>query len=116
MRRLSNPRTGIEQGETEVFSDFESGGEMWTGTGPRERRCKVEFGEAFGAPPAVQLSISLWDMETSAAVRAHLIAENVTPTGFEIVFRTWADSRVARIRAAWLAIGELPFGDDWDVE
>lgn len=89
---------------------------MWTGEGARERRKAVRFREAFRSPPAVQVSISLWDMDTSAAVRAHLLAENVTCEGFEIVFRTWADSRVARIRAAWMAIGELPFGDDWDVE
>jgi hypothetical protein len=115
MRRLSNPRTGVDQGETEVFSDFEKGGEMWTGEGARERRKPVSFSAAYRHPPAVQVSVTLWDMDTSAAVRAHLLAENITCTGFDLVFRTWADSRVARVRASWLAIGELPFGDDWDI-
>ena len=45
-----------------------------------------------------------------------LVAENVTETGFDIVFRTWSDSRIARLRASWMAIGDLPFEDDWDVE
>ncbi|KIC12222.1 ATP synthase [Leisingera sp. ANG-M1] len=116
MKRLRNPRTGIHQGDAEVFSDFEDGGEMWTGSGPRERRRAVLFDEAFASPPAVHVSVSLWDMDTSAPFRAELVAENVTCDGFEIVFRTWADSRAARLRASWLAIGELPHADDWDVD
>lgn len=89
---------------------------MWTGQGPRERRKAIRFSNAFARPPAVQVSISMWDMDTEAAIRAELVAENITATGCDIVFRTWADSRVARLRAAWLAIGDLPFADDWDVD
>ena len=116
MKILRNPRTGIHQGDVTVFADFEDGGAMWTGSGPRERRKKVHFDEAFASPPAVHLAISLWDMDTSATIRAELVAETITTTGFDIVFRTWADSRIARLRASWMAIGELPFEDDWDVE
>ena len=115
MKRLTNPRTGIQQGETELFADFRDGGEMWTGTGARERRKAVVFDEPFASEPVVQVSISLWDMDTNAAIRAEIFADNVTEKWFEIVFRTWADSRVARLRASWMAIGELPFEDDWDV-
>ncbi|UWQ29725.1 H-type lectin domain-containing protein [Leisingera sp. M523] len=116
MKRLRNPRTGVDQGDAEVFSDFEDNGEMWTGSGPRERRRAVSFSAAFASPPSVQVSVSLWDMDTSAAIRAELVAENITCEGFEIVFRTWADSRAARLRAGWLAIGDLPHADDWDVD
>ncbi|MGB5558157.1 MAG: H-type lectin domain-containing protein [Paracoccaceae bacterium] len=42
-------------------------------------------------------------------------AEDVTPKGFSIVFRTWGDTRVARVRANWLSIGELRDDEDWDV-
>jgi hypothetical protein len=31
------------------------------------------------------------------------------------VFRTWGDSRVARIRADWMAIGEVSGEDDWEM-
>ncbi|WIY23399.1 H-type lectin domain-containing protein [Parasedimentitalea psychrophila] len=116
MKRLRNPRTGIAQGDEMVFAEFETGGTMWTGSGERERRKAVRFDEGFASSPAVQLSMSLWDMDTSAAIRAELVAENVTTAGFDIVFRTWADSRVARVRVSWMAIGELAFEDDWDVE
>jgi hypothetical protein len=116
MKRLQNPRTGIDQGDVVVFSEFDSGGTMWTGQGARERRKAVEFSEAFARPPTVHVSLSMWDMDTEAAVRADLFADNISETGFEIVFRTWSDSRIARVRAAWMAIGDLPFEDDWNVD
>ena len=104
------------EGDVLLFSDFEDGGPMWTGTGPRERRLPVTFDTAFRSAPAVHVTISMWDVDTGSAVRAELTAENITPTGFDIVFRTWLDSRVARLRASWLAFGELPHEDDWDVD
>ncbi|MEC8667985.1 MAG: H-type lectin domain-containing protein [Pseudomonadota bacterium] len=35
--------------------------------------------------------------------------------GFDIVFRTWGDSRIARARVGWMAIGEVGAPGDWDV-
>jgi len=115
MKRISNHLVGIDQGDVVLFSDFEDGGDMWTGTGPRERRQAVRFGAAFRSEPTVQTSISLWDIDTKSPVRVEVTAENVTEQGFEIVFRTWLDTRVARVRVAWMAIGELPNEDDWDL-
>lgn len=115
MKYLRSHLSGIEQGDVVVFADFENGGEMWTGSGPRERRQTVAFSEPFKTVPAVHVSVSLWDIDTRTAVRAEIVAENVTVSGFEIVFRTWLDSRVARLRASWMAIGELSAEDDWDI-
>ncbi len=115
MMRLSGPRTSIAQGDVEVFSEFEDGGEMWTGEGGRERRATVFFENKFSTPPAVFVSPSLMDMNNQGAYRAELVAESITETSFDVVFRTWSDSRVARVRAAWMAVGEIPFSDDWDV-
>lgn len=113
MKRFSNHLIGVAQGDVVLFSDFENGGEMWTGTGPRERRRAVAFDEPFKTEPAVHVGVSLWDADTATALRAEIVAEKVTRDGFEIVFRTWSDSRLARIRVAWQAIGELPHEDDW---
>lgn len=115
MKQYSNHRIGIDQGDAALFSDFENGGEMWTGTGPRERRKKIKFSDTFRSPPAVQVTVSLWDVDTDTAVRAEVLADKITKTGFEVVFRTWLDTRVARVRVAWTAFGELPHEDDWDV-
>ncbi len=115
MKSFRTHPIGVDQGEEVLFSEFAEGGDMWTGEGPRERRTPIKFSEPFRSAPIVQIGVSLWDVDTSSALRAELSAENVTPEGFEAVFRTWSDTRIARIRAAWMAIGEVPHEDDWDI-
>ncbi|WP_146587006.1 H-type lectin domain-containing protein [Puniceibacterium confluentis] len=115
MNRLRAAAVGVDQGNVELFSEFASGGEMWTGHGARERRKWVAFSATYRSPPVVHLSLSLWDMDSHANVRADLVAENVGLDGFDMVFRTWADTRVARVRMAWMAIGEVKSEDDWDL-
>lgn len=115
MKTLRNHLIGVDQGDVALFADFEDGGEMWTGSGPRERRKTIRFSEEFRSAPAVHVSIALLDADTDSAVRAELKPENVTPLGFDIVFHTWLDTRIARLRASWLAIGELRHEDDWEV-
>lgn len=115
MKRLKSHLVGIDRGEVVLFSDFQDGGEMWTGRGQRERRQKVAFSEPFATPPVVQVSVSLWDMDAATVIRADISAEEVTETGFDAVFRTWGDTRVARMRFAWTAIGELPDDEMWEL-
>lgn len=115
MKRLRNNLVGIDQGSETLFSDFEDNGPMWTGTGPREARRAVTFSDRFRSMPAVTVGVSMWDMSSDMNQRADVRAENVTHEGFEIVFRTWADSRVARVRVDWMAIGECRHADDWEL-
>lgn len=115
MRRLDSHFIGVDQGQTLLFSDYEDNGPMWTGKGQRDRRVPVTFSESFRQKPAVTVSLDMWDMDVRANQRADIIVENVTPKGFEIVFKTWGDTRVARARAAWTAIGEVAHEDDWEV-
>jgi len=107
---------GIMSGSHMMFSEFSNGGEMWTGKGQRERRHRVTFDQTFTSPPIVTATISMWDMAQETAFRADLQAENVDVTGFDLVFRTWSDSRVARIRADWTALGPMRSDDEWDID
>lgn len=115
MQIINSARVGIAQGSVDLFSDYEEGGDMWTGHGARSRSQWVAFDQPFSAPPAVHVTLTLWDMDSAHNVRADLTAENVSVTGFDAVFRTWLDTRVARVRISWLAIGEVCSEDDWDV-
>lgn len=115
MQIISSARVGVAQGAVDLFSDFDSGGDMWTGSGPRERRQRVRFEQVFSSTPAVHVSLTLWDMDSAHNVRVDLSAEDVSTKGFDVVFRTWKDTRVARVRVAWMAIGEMSAEDDWDV-
>ncbi len=115
MKRISSGKIGVAQGSQVLFSDYADGGPMWTGSGPRESRHKVTFSQAFRDAPSVMVSISMWDLDQKTNARADISAERVTRTGFQLVFRTWGDTRVARIRADWMAIGPLRDDDDWDI-
>ena len=116
MKRISSSQVGIQQGSRILFSDFADGGEMWTGTGDRESRHQVTFKEAFLEAPSVMVSLSMWDIDHKHNARMDLRAEKITAKGFELVFRTWQDSRVARVRADWIALGPTRDDDDWYVQ
>ena len=113
MKKFSAQTIGIDQGDDVLFSDYQDGGEMWTISGPRERRHSLTFKEPFKSAPVVHCSLSMWDMDSSKNARADVAAENVTVTGFDVVFRTWGDTKVARARVLWMAIGEVEHVEDW---
>ncbi len=114
MRRIRTHRLGVDRGSQVLFSDFEHDGEMWTGEGPRVFRLAVRFDDGgFVEAPVVNIGMSMWDLDHRSNQRVDIAAENVTPLGFEIVFRTWGDTRVARVRADWIAMGEVADEDDW---
>ena len=115
MRYFTGSLVGVDRGSVILFSDFENGGPMWTGHGPREVRKEITFGGKFKGAPSVQANISMWDMDRRTNMRGDLTAVDVTTTGFTLVFKTWDDTRIARLRADWMAIGEIPAEDDWDV-
>ena len=113
MQRFNHTAIGICQGSLQLFSAFEDNGPMWAGEGPRVERRQVRFTDSFLQPPVVHISVSMWDIEGSNNQRADIASDKVTPDGFEVVFRTWGDTRVARIRADWMAIGAVQNEDDF---
>ncbi|WP_090158449.1 H-type lectin domain-containing protein [Loktanella sp. DSM 29012] len=115
MRRIENNAVGIDQGDLVLFSDFEDDGAMWTGEGPRVTRQRVNFGELYADTPLVHVSLSMWDISNSANSRVDITSENIARDGFDVVFRTWGDTQVARVRVAWMAIGTLRSEDAWDI-
>lgn len=115
MKRITAGKVGVVQGSRVLFSDFINDGPMWAGEGAREARASIVFSEPFLAPPAVTTTISLWDFDKGTNLRAEITPERVSETGFDLVFRTWGDTRVARIRSDWLAIGPVRDDDDWDL-
>jgi len=107
---------GVDQGDVVLFSDFERDGLMWKGEGPRQIRAYVMFSEPFLEPPSVRVALSMWDMSNAANARADLSSEDASATGFAIVFKTWGDTKVARVKVSWQAIGALQDDEVWEVE
>ncbi len=116
MRRFGTHALGVDQGEVVLFADFSTGGAMWEGEGPRHTRIWVHFAEPFVAAPAVMVALSMWDISNAANARADVQSEDVAPDGFAILFRTWGDTRIARVRVSWTAFGPVRDDDAWEVE
>ena len=51
-------------------------------------------------------------MDAATVIRADVSVETVTEDGFDLVFRTWGDSSIARVRIGWIAMGELSDDED----
>ncbi len=115
MKKLRDHMIGIDQGEIVLFSDYEHNGSMWTGEGPRQARATIQFSEPFLEAPAVRVGFTMWDMSNGANARADITTEDVTETGFGILFRTWGDTKIARVRVGWQAIGQVRDEDEWDI-
>jgi hypothetical protein len=116
MQRLRTNLVGVDQGSVVLFSDFEDGGEMWTGRGAREALTTILYNGVFLNPPTVSVNISMWDMDQETNIRADVSTAQITREGFQIIFKTWGDTRIARVRATWTAIGEVKSEEDWDVD
>ena len=116
MQRLRTNLVGVDQGGVVLFSDFEDGGEMWTGRGAREALTTILYNGVFLNPPTVSVNISMWDMDQETNIRADVSTVQITREGFQIIFKTWGDTRIARVRATWTAIGEVKSEEDWDVD
>ena len=115
MKRISSGSLAIQQGSRVLFSDYADDGIMWTGQGDRENRHIVLFKDKFSDIPAVMVGISMWDIDHKYNARADISAERITVDGFHIVFRTWGDTRIARIRVEWIALGAFTDEDSWEV-
>lgn len=116
MKRIQNNLIGIDHGDVVMFSDFEHDGIMWSGEGARQVRAHVEFSESFRAPPAVTTTISMFDISNGANARVDVHPEAITNNGFAVICRTWSDTRIARVRVAWQALGELRHADEWELD
>jgi hypothetical protein len=79
-----------------------------TGIGKRTYTAAVKFDSPFRVAPKVSLALSGQDVNESKNNRIHLIAENITVDGFNLVYETWSDTVLHRIWATWTAIGLKP--------
>ena len=81
---------------------------LYSGIGERSYTAAVKFDSPFRVPPKVSLALSGQDVNEAKNNRIHLIAENITVDGFDLVYETWSDTVLHRIWATWTAIGLKP--------
>lgn len=68
----------------------------------------VTFSSAFAAPPTVFVAVRVLDADHNRNLRFDVFANNVSQTGFNLTFKSWADTRIYGLIADWLAFGPLP--------
>lgn len=91
-----------------LVNGYSANPEKWnllTGTGNREFTSHVDFKEAYAEKPVVVLAISGLDVLNAANNRITATPTNVTPTGFDINYQTWADSQISSVFLNWTAFG-----------
>ena len=115
MKRLNHYAVGILQGSEMLFSDFEVGGQMWTGSGERVHRHPVRFEQSFQSVPAVHIGLTMWDIERGENQRVDIRAEDVTADAMVYFGLTWGNTHIARVRADWLAIGPVAYDEDFEL-
>ncbi|WEF22923.1 hypothetical protein [Paracoccus sp. S3-43] len=115
MKPFNHHAIGLCQGASLLFSAFENHDPMWSGEGPRAIRQTGFFDEAFAAPPAVHARRS--PRRRHVGHRPQRQPKGRYPGGQDHPVRLrhrfpdLGDTRVARIRAEWLALGALPHKD-----
>ena len=116
MKKFSSHVIGIASGEEVIFEHFNADGPMWAGEGPREVVYPILFSEPFTDVPVVTAGLSMWDIAADANSRVDLSVQTVSTRGCELRLRTWGDTRIARVRVSWQAIGPARDDELWDIE
>lgn len=63
----------------------------------------VTFPQPFATPPEIMTAISRLDDESTTNTRIEVYAENITTTGFTMVFHKWHITKVYSVTASWIA-------------
>lgn len=107
-QQTTSPLVGVQiiSAAGELFNHVDENGPMWAGDGDREVRFKVRFSTSFQRPPHITLGITGMDSSKDQNLRFSLDAEAVTQEGFEVVMKTWDDTKIARASVNWSAIGQ----------
>ena len=69
---------------------------------------RVDFEHPFVSTPEVLVSLTQIDQGTRGSVVTRLVVTATDARGFNYDLHTWCDSRVARVRAEWIAVAKLP--------
>ncbi len=107
-QQTTSPFTGVQiiTASGELFNHVDKNGPLWAGDGDRQVRLKVRFVARFQRLPHIMLGICGMDSSCAQNLRFSLVAGHISVEGFEIVFKTWGDTKIARASINWSAIGQ----------
>lgn len=65
----------------------------------------VNFVQSFTTTPSLVVGLNRLEIDGPGA-RLAAFARNITTHGFDMVFETWADTKVFSAQAMWIAVGD----------
>ena len=80
--------------------------QLLEGQGERPFTKRVDFRDTFTKPPIVVVALSGLDVDEKHNLRIIVDAEKVDKNGFDVVFRTWSNTKVYGVRVRWTAFGD----------
>lgn len=95
----------IQSGDLSCDYNSCTGWTLHTGTGVRQYIKRITFPIAFSSPPKVVSNVHGFDLDYRVNSRMDVVIQNVTSTGFDVVFHTYADSIVYAVYSTWIAYG-----------
>ena len=97
---------GVLGGTCELFRHVDPDGYMWDGDGDRKVIKPIKFEQRLETNPLVFVSLQSIDASQGHNLRFDLRAENVTTRGFDVVFSTWFDTKIASCSVSWFAFSQ----------
>ena len=99
-----SPQIAIESGNV-MDSALSPSWNLSSGTELRSHKVQISFQQKFSQKPQVVLGLNHIDVTNDAGNRLQAVAEDITTSGFVLVFYTWADTKVWGAGASWFAYG-----------
>lgn len=81
-----------------------SNSSLTKGQGERKQICYIKFEPQFQKIPHVIASLSMIDSSNQGNLRITVEPKDVTKSGFNLYFVTWADTIIYGATASWIAV------------
>lgn len=89
---------------------------LLNGNGSRDMKQKIKFSKKYSGIPSVAVCLCQLDVLSDFDHRISTVAENITPSDFDLKMSTWKDSRIWSASASWIAFGKPEVSSDPSIE
>ncbi len=94
----------IQSGDFHANANYD-GWELHKCTNTCYYKFPKQFDTEFNSLPTVLVSLQAFDIEGNHITRVAIFPENITNSGFNIVYKNWGDSKIWMLAGNWLAYG-----------
>jgi len=74
---------------------------------PRTFSYRVQFDTPFSNIPVVQVGLSGFDIDNRDSARISVLTDAITAETFNIVIKTWRNTRIYSAEISWIALGQV---------